>query len=257
MDIAQSVAVVTGGASGLGEATVVRLIAAGGRVGIFDLNEERGRALAARHPGRAVFARVDVADEASASSGLAEVTGVFGAVHVCVNCAGIPGYLSRTVGKKGPFPLAEFAKVIQINLIGTFNIARLAAAQMLKNSPSAAHGERGIIVNTASLAAFEGQMGQAAYAASKAGVVGLTLPMTRDLAQFGVRVCTIAPGLFDTPMGAGAPPELKAKLVETLEFPKRMGDPAEFAHLVTHLIENPYINGEVIRIDAGTRAPPR
>ena len=257
MHIADTVAIVTGGASGLGEATVLRLLAGGARVGIFDVNEGRGQALAARHAGRAVFARVDVADEPSVVAGIAAVKAACGALHVLVNCAGIPGYIGRTVSKKGPFPLAEFAKVIQVNLIGTFNVARLAAAEMLKNEPAGASGERGLIVNTASLAAFEGQMGQAAYSASKAGVLGLTLPMTRDLSQFGVRVCAIAPGLFETPMGAGTPPEVKARLIETLEFPKRLGDPAEFASLVAHLIENAYLNGEVIRLDAGTRAPPR
>jgi NAD(P)-dependent dehydrogenase (short-subunit alcohol dehydrogenase family) len=257
MDIRNSVAVVTGGASGLGEATVERLLGAGARVGIFDLNEERGRALAAKHAGRAAFARVDVADEASAVAGIAAVENAFGALHICVNCAGIPGFVGRTVSKKGPFPLAEFAKVVQINLIGTFNVARLAAAEMLKNDPIGPSGERGVIINTASLAAFDGQMGQTAYSASKAGVVGLTLPMTRDLSQFGVRVCAIAPGLFETPMGAGVPPEVKTRLVDTLEFPKRMGEPAEFAALAAHLIENSYLNGTVIRIDAGTRAPPR
>ncbi|HXS28148.1 MAG TPA: SDR family NAD(P)-dependent oxidoreductase [Steroidobacteraceae bacterium] len=257
MDIKNSVAVVTGGASGLGEGTVERLIAGGGRVGIFDLNEERGRAVAGRHAGRAIFARVDVADEASVAAGLAAVKGAFGALQICVNCAGIPGHVARTVSKKGPFPLAEFTRVIQVNLIGTFNVARLAAAEILKNEPSGASGERGVIVNTASLAAFDGQMGQTAYSASKAGVVGLTLPMTRDLSQFGVRVCAIAPGLFETPMGAGVPPEVKERLVSTLEFPKRMGSPAEFAALVAHIVENGYLNGEVIRIDAGTRAPPR
>ncbi|HTX23866.1 MAG TPA: SDR family NAD(P)-dependent oxidoreductase [Steroidobacteraceae bacterium] len=257
MDIQKSAAIVTGGASGLGEATVRRLLDAGGRVGIFDLNDERGRALAAKYPGRAVFARVDVADEASAVAGIAAVKAAFGALHICVNCAGIPGFVGRTVSKKGPFPLAEFIKVIQINLIGTFNVARLAAAEILKNEPAGPSGERGVIVNTASLAAFDGQMGQTAYAASKAGVVGLTLPMTRDLSQFGVRVCAIAPGLFETPMGAGVPPEVKTRLVETLEFPKRMGEPAEFAALVAHIVENAYLNGTVIRIDAGTRAPPR
>jgi NAD(P)-dependent dehydrogenase (short-subunit alcohol dehydrogenase family) len=257
MQIADTVAIVTGGASGLGEATVLRLLAGGARVGIFDVNEGRGQALAARHAGRALFARVDVADEPSVVAGVAAVKAAFGALHVLVNCAGIPGHIGRTVSKKGPFPLAEFAKVIQVNLIGTFNAARLAAAEMLKNEPLGASGERGLIVNTASLAAFEGQMGQAAYSASKAGVLGLTLPMTRDLSQFGVRVCAIAPGLFETPMGAGTPPEVKARLIETLEFPKRLGDPAEFASLVAHLIENAYLNGEVIRLDAGTRAPPR
>ena len=257
MDISKCVAIVSGGASGLGAATVERLLADGARVGIFDLNLERGEALAARHAGRALFARVDVADEASVAAGIAAVKSAFGALHICVNCAGIPGYLSRTVGKKGPFPLAEFSRVIQVNLIGTFNVGRLAAAEMLKNEPAGPSSERGIIVNTASLAAFEGQMGQAAYSASKAGVVGLTLPMTRDLSQFGVRVCAIAPGLFETPMGAGTPPEVKAKLIQTLEFPKRMGNPSEFAALVAHMVENAYLNGEVVRLDAGTRAPPR
>jgi 3-hydroxyacyl-CoA dehydrogenase / 3-hydroxy-2-methylbutyryl-CoA dehydrogenase len=257
MDIRNSVAIVTGGASGLGEATVERLLAGGGRVGIFDVNEERGRALAGKHPGRAIFARVDVTDEPSAAAGIAAVKSAFGALHICVNCAGIPGFVGRTVSKKGPFPLAEFVKVIQVNLIGTFNVARLAAAEILKNEPSGPSGERGVIINTASLAAFDGQMGQSAYSASKAGVVGLTLPMTRDLSQFGVRVCAIAPGLFETPMGAGVPPEVKTRLVETLEFPKRMGAPAEFAALAAHIVENSYLNGTVIRIDAGTRAPPR
>jgi 3-hydroxyacyl-CoA dehydrogenase / 3-hydroxy-2-methylbutyryl-CoA dehydrogenase len=257
MQIASAIAIVTGGASGLGEATVARLLAGGARVGIFDLNEERGRALAATHTGRALFARVDVTDEASVTAGLEAVRAAFGALHIVVNCAGIAGHVARTVSKKGPFPLAEFTRVIQVNLIGTFNVARLAAAEMLRHEPRDASGERGVIINTASLAAFDGQMGQAAYAASKAGVVGLTLPMTRDLSQFGVRVCTIAPGLFETPMGAGLSPEVKARLVETLEFPKRLGSPAEFAALVAHLIENMYLNGEVIRLDAGTRAPPR
>ncbi len=257
MDIRNSVAVVTGGASGLGEATAERLLAGGGRVGIFDVNEERGRALAGKHAGRAIFARVDVTDEASALAGLGAVKSAFGALHICVNCAGIPGFVGRTVSKKGPFPLAEFVKVIQVNLIGTFNVARLAAAEILKNEPSGPSGERGVIINTASLAAYDGQMGQTAYSASKAGIVGLTLPMTRDLSQFGVRVCAIAPGLFETPMGAGVPPEVKTRLVETLEFPKRMGAPAEFAALAAHIVENAYLNGTVIRIDAGTRAPPR
>jgi NAD(P)-dependent dehydrogenase (short-subunit alcohol dehydrogenase family) len=154
-------------------------------------------------------------------------------------------------------PLADFENVVRVNLIGTFNVTRLLAAEMLKNEPDPSTGERGVIVNTASLAGIEGQMGQISYAASKAGVIGMMLPLVRDLSQFGVRVLTVAPGLFETPMGAGVPPEVKERLVATLEFPKRMGDPAEFAGLVMHLIENAYLNGELIRIDAGTRAPPR
>ncbi|MEO6341100.1 MAG: SDR family NAD(P)-dependent oxidoreductase [Caulobacteraceae bacterium] len=257
MDINGKVAIVTGGASGLGEAAVERFIAGGGKVAIFDLNDEKGQALAAKYPGKAIYCRVDVSDEASAVAGVAATMEAFGAVHVAVNCAGIPGKIGRIVGRGGPMALADFAKVINVNLIGTFNIDRLAAAEMLKNQPDAETGERGVIVNISSLAGIEGQMGQISYAASKAGVIGLMLPMVRDLSQFGVRVLTVAPGLFETPMGAGAPPEIKAKLIETLEFPKRMGQPKEFASLVAHLVENSYLNGELIRIDAGTRAPPR
>lgn len=257
MDIRDKVAIVTGGASGLGEATVLRIAAAGGKAVIFDLDETRGEAVTAKAGGAVLFAGVDIADEAAVQAGIAKAREAFGAVHICVNCAGIPGRSGRVVGRKGPMPLADFEQVIRVNLIGTFNVVRLAAAEMLKNAPDAHTGERGVIVNTSSLAALEGQMGQVAYAASKAGVIGMMLPLVRDLSQFGVRVLTVAPGLFDTPMGAGAPPELQEKLVATLEFPKRMGRPEEFASLVGHLVENAYLNGEVIRIDAGTRAPPR
>lgn len=257
MDIKDKVAVITGGASGLGEATAERILASGGRVAIFDLDEQRGQALAAKHPNRALFAKVNVASEADAQSAFAQVRDTFGAVHICVNCAGVPGKSGRIVGKNGPMALADFSRVVEINLIGTFNICRLAAAEMLKNEPIGEDGERGVIVNTSSLAGLEGQMGQISYAASKAGVIGMMLPMVRDLSQWGVRVCTIAPGLFDTPMGAGTPPEIKKMLVATLEAPKRMGHPREFAALAAHIVENPYLNGEIIRIDAGTRAPPR
>jgi NAD(P)-dependent dehydrogenase (short-subunit alcohol dehydrogenase family) len=257
MKISSSIAIVTGGASGLGEATVRHLVANGGKAAIFDLNEARGTALAKELGPNTIFAKVDVSDEASAEAGFAAARAAFGALNACINCAGIPGKIGRIVGKSGPMALADFKRAIDVNLIGTFNICRLAAAEMLKNQPDAETGERGVIVNTSSLAGIEGQMGQIPYAASKAGVIGMMLPMVRDLSQFGVRVNTIAPGLFETPMGAGAPPELKEKLISTLEFPKRMGAPAEYAALVVHLIENSYINGELIRIDAGTRAPPR
>jgi NAD(P)-dependent dehydrogenase (short-subunit alcohol dehydrogenase family) len=257
LDISNKVAVVTGGASGLGEGTVERVVKSGGKAVIFDLDATKGEALAARLGGNAVFARVDVADEASTQAGIAGALARFGAIHICVNCAGIPGRIGRVVGKQGPMALADFEKVIRINLIGTFNVTRLAAAEMLKNTPDAQTGERGVVINTSSLAGLEGQMGQVSYAASKAGVIGMMLPLVRDLSQFGVRVLTIAPGLFETPMGAGAPPELKEKLISTLEFPKRMGMPSEFASLVAHLVENSYLNGELIRLDAGTRAPPR
>ena len=256
MKLEQVVAVVTGGASGLGEAAVRRVIAGGGKAAIFDLDEAKGRALADEFPDQALFARVDVADEPAAIAGFAAISARFGALHVCVNCAGIPGKIGRIVGKSGPMALADFEKVIKVNLVGAFNISRLAAAEMLKNQP-ADTGERGVIVNVSSLAGIEGQMGQICYSASKAGVIGMMLPMVRDLSQFGVRVLTVAPGLFETPMGAGTPPEVKQRLVATLEFPKRMGVPAEFASLVAHLVENSYLNGELIRIDAGTRSPPR
>ena len=256
MDIKDSVAVVTGGASGLGEATVERLIAGGGKVAIFDRDDARGQALAAKHAGKAIFAKVDVADEESAMAGIAATVAAFGGVQICVNCAGV-GAAARIVGRNGPMPLKDFERIIRINLTGTFNISRLAAAEMLKGPLRGPDGERGVIVNTSSLAGQEGQMGQVAYAASKAGVIGMMLPMVRDLSQFGVRVCTIAPGLFATPLVAGAPEELKEKLVSSLEFPKRMGAPSEFAALAAHIVENTYLNGEVIRLDAGTRAPPR
>jgi NAD(P)-dependent dehydrogenase (short-subunit alcohol dehydrogenase family) len=257
LDINGKVAIVTGGASGLGEATVERIVGSGGKAVIFDLDAAKGAALVARLGSSTVFAKVDVADEASTQAGIALALLTFGAVHVCVNCAGIPGRIGRVVSKNGPMPLADFEKVVRVNLIGTFNVTRLAAAEMLKNQPDPQTAERGVIINTASLAAIEGQMGQISYAASKAGVIGMMLPLVRDLSQFGVRVLTVAPGLFETPMGAGAPPEIKEKLIATLEFPKRMGQPPEFANLVAHLIENSYLNGELIRIDAGTRAPPR
>ncbi|MBI5439870.1 MAG: SDR family NAD(P)-dependent oxidoreductase [Deltaproteobacteria bacterium] len=256
MEIQDKVAIVTGGASGLGKVTAERLLRGGAKVAVFDLNDALGRELVEAHPGRALYQAVNVADEASATAGVAATVEAFGAVHVCVNCAGIGG-AGRTVGRSGPMPLADFKRLVDVNLVGTFNVLRLAAAEMVKNAPTGPHGERGVIVNTASIAAYEGQMGQAAYAASKAGVVGLTLPVARDLAAFGIRVCAIAPGLFETPMIAQIPPPIKEQLVAQLEFPKRPGDPAEYAGLVLHLIENAYLNAEVIRLDAGTRPPPR
>lgn len=257
MNINGKVAIVTGGASGLGEATVERIVKAGGKAAIFDLDAVKGQALVERLGSNAVFAKVDVADEASTQAGIALALSAFSGIDICVNCAGIPGRIGRVVSKNGPMALAEFEKVVRVNLVGTFNVTRLAAAEMLKNQPDPQTAERGVIINTASLAAMEGQMGQISYAASKAGVIGMMLPLVRDLSQFGVRVLTVAPGLFETPMGAGAPPEIKEKLIATLEFPKRMGHPSEFANLIAHLVENSYLNGEVIRIDAGTRAPPR
>jgi len=256
MDIRNRVAVVTGGASGLGEATVERLIADGARVAIFDLNMERGQALAEKHQGSALYCKVNVADEAEVMAAVAATKEAFGAIHVCVNCAGVPT-IGRIVGRDGPHPYDDFKRVIDVNLNGTFNVCRLTAAEMLKNEPIGDDGERGVIVNTSSMAGIEGQMGQSAYAASKAGIIGLILPMTRDLAQFGVRVAAIAPGLFETPLVSAAPEKVRDKLISELEFPKRMGSPAEFASLVAHIVQNTYINGELIRLDGGVRARPR
>lgn len=257
MDIRGKAVVVTGAASGLGEATSIYLAqTAGARVAAFDLNDELGRALEQRLPGQARYFKVDVASEEQVAQALAEVERELGPVYALVNCAGIPGKAGRIVGKSGPFALQDFERTLRVNLVGTFNMCRLAAALMVRNAPLD-EGGRGVIVNVSSLAGLEGQMGQVAYAASKAGVIGLMLPMVRDLSQFDVRVCTIAPGLFETPMGAGTPEEVKKMLVAQLESPKRMGRPSEFAALVGHLIANDYINGELIRLDAGTRAPPR
>lgn len=256
MDIQGKVAVVTGGASGLGRATVERLVARGARAAILDLDDARGEALAREHAGQVIYLRTDITDAAGVEAAIEQVLRQFGGLHICVNCAGMGG-AGRTVGKKGPLALEGFARIVNVNLIGTFNVLRVAAGKMVANEPSGKHGERGVIVNTASIAAWEGQMGQAAYASSKAGVVGLTLPVSRDLAAHAIRVNAIAPGLFETPMIADIPAEVKTQIVAQLEFPKRPGDPDEFAALVQHIVENAYLNGEVIRLDAGTRPPPR
>ena len=257
MKIQGKTVVVTGGASGLGEATVRHLVQAGAKVAVFDLSPERGAALQAELGKAISHHAVDVADEVQVSAALEAAVQQLGPVYAVVNCAGIPGKAGRIVGKNGPLPLAEFERTLRVNLVGTFNVCRLVAAHMVRNNPDADSGERGVIVNVSSLAGLEGQMGQICYAASKAGVIGMMLPMVRDLSQFDVRVVTIAPGLFETPMGAGTPPEVKQMLVSQLESPKRMGRPSEFASLVAHIIDNSYLNGELIRLDAGTRAPPR
>lgn len=248
-------AVVTGGASGLGEATARKLAASGVRVAIFDMNEDRGREVAGDIGGH--FCKVDVSDVESVSVGLAQARAVHGVERICVNCAGIaPG--EKTVDRDGNYhDPATFARAININLVGTFNVASQCAAGMVKLVPVTQDGERGVIVNTASVAAFEGQIGQAAYAASKAGVVGMTLPMARDLSRGGVRVMGIAPGLFMTPMLASLPQEVQDSLGAQVPFPSRLGDPAEYAALVQHIAENPMLNGEVIRLDGAIRMGPR
>ena len=256
MQISNRVMIVTGGASGLGQATVEGFVEAGARAAIFDLNEEAGRELAARLKGAAIFCRVDVADEASVEAGISETLKAFSAIHLCMNCAGI-GPAHKTLGREGPFPLALFRKAIDVNLIGTFNALRLAAREMAKNEPAGEAGERGVIINTASVAAFEGQVGQAAYSASKGGIVGMTLPIARDLAQYGIRVNTIAPGLIETPLLKGLPEQVVHSLVEMIQFPKRLGRPQEFAQLARSIVENPYLNGETIRLDGAIRMQPR
>jgi NAD(P)-dependent dehydrogenase (short-subunit alcohol dehydrogenase family) len=242
-------ALVAGGASGLGEATARELAARGARVTVADLNEEAGQALAAELAGG--FVRADVTDEAELGSAVAAVEGL----RLAVSCAGI-GWAERTVGRDGPAALAPFETVVRVNLIGTFNLLRLAAAAMAADEPDA-EGERGAVVMTASIAAFDGQIGQAAYSASKGGVVGLTLPAARDLARWGIRVCTIAPGLFDTPLLAGLPEDTRTALGAQIPFPSRLGRPEEYARLACHIAENTMLNGEVLRLDGALRMAPR
>ena len=256
MKIAGTGAVITGGASGIGRAVAQAIVAAGGRVALFDLNEAAGRTVAGELGGGAVFENVDVADENSVAAALAKTMASFGAIHVCVNCAGI-GSAHKTFGKDGPFPLAAWNKTIAVNLTGTFNVARLCAEQMAKNPPLDSNGGRGVIINIASVAAFDGQMGQAAYSASKAGIVGMTLPMARDLSGIGVRVNTIAPGLIETPLLGSLPADVLDALGKSVLYPKRLGKPNEIAHLAIAIIENDYLNGECIRVDGGIRMQPR
>lgn len=255
MDLNNKVVIVTGGASGLGLVTCQQLAKKGAKIAAFDLNEEAGQALVAELGEQAIFAKVDVTDEASVAAGIAQAMAAFGAIHVCINCAGIaPG--GKTVGRNGALALDKFAQVININLIGTFNVLRLAAEQMANNEPDA-DGQRGVIINTASVAAFDGQMGQAAYSASKAGVVGMTLPIARDLARSGIRIMCIAPGIFDTPMMKGMTDEVRDPLIQMVQNPKRFGDPQEYAALAVHIINNNYLNGDVIRLDGAIRMEPK
>ncbi|MCX2981102.1 SDR family NAD(P)-dependent oxidoreductase [Halieaceae bacterium IMCC14734] len=263
MDLKDKVAVVTGGASGLGRATVKRFVANGAKCAIFDMNEEKGNALCEELGDSVIFCSVNVTDEDSVKAGIAKTLEAFGAIHINCNYAGI-GNAKRTMGRDGPFPLDDFKLVLNVNLIGTFNVLRLCAEAMSTNDVVTADGGRGVIINTASVAAYEGQIGQAAYSASKGGVVGMTLPIARDLSVLGIRVNTIVPGLIATPLMMGGAEEMTPEIAEFLKplgsqvlYPKRLGVADEIAHVAQMLVENDYMNGECIRMDGGIRMQPK
>ncbi len=256
MEFSGKGAVITGGGSGLGEATARIFSAKGAKVTILDLSQSNGKEIAKELGVNAHFVEADVTDSAQVESAIEEAVGAMGGVHVAVNCAGV-GTPGKTVNRDGePLQLRFFQKVVEVNLIGTFNVIRVAAAKMIKNEPDS-NGERGLLINTASVAAFDGQIGQAAYSASKGGVVGMTLPIARDLAQHGVRCVTIAPGLFLTPMLMGLPEPARESLGQQVPFPSRLGKPTEYAELASHIVENPMLNGETIRLDGAIRMAPR
>jgi NAD(P)-dependent dehydrogenase (short-subunit alcohol dehydrogenase family) len=255
MDLRSVRAVVTGGASGLGRATVEALVAAGGRAAIVDLPGSPGAEVAKGLGEAAAFTPADVTSGDQVTAALEAAHARLGGLNVLVNCAGI-GTAMKTVGKSGPARLEDFTRVIQVNLIGTFNCIRLAAALMAKNAPGA-DGERGVVINTASVAAFDGQIGQAAYSASKGGIVGMTLPVARDLAELGIRVVTIAPGIFETPLLGTLPEAVRASLARQVPFPSRLGRPGEYAALALHIVTNAMLNGETIRLDGAIRMAPR
>lgn len=251
MQVRDSIFVVTGGVSGLGAATAKMIVNGGGKVVLADVNQSAGEAVKDELGASAHFIKTDITSEESAQACIAAAVSIFGGLHGLVNCAGI-GPAERVVGRHGPHQLSTFFQVINVNLIGTFNMVRLAADMMSRGQPNA-DGERGIIINTASVAAFDGQIGQAAYAASKGGVVAMTLPLARELARSGIRVVTIAPGLFETPMLLGLPQDVQDSLSKAVPFPPRLGKPSEYASMVRHIVENLYLNGEVIRLDGAIR----
>ncbi len=255
MNSNQIKAVITGGASGLGHAVAQRLVTAGGQVSLFDVNADKGHAAASELGDKAHFFATDVSDESQVSQQITAATDAMGGLNLLVNCAGILG-AGRVLGREGPMPLDRFATTVKVNLIGSFNVAKAAAASMQHNEPGE-DGERGVIIHTASVAAYEGQIGQAAYSASKGGVVGMTLPMARELARFGIRVVTIAPGVFWTPMVDGMPEEVQKSLSATIPFPSRLGQPDEYATTVEFIIANRYINGTTIRLDGAVRLAPK
>lgn len=254
MELKDKTAFITGGASGLGLATAQHFIAAGARVMLYDLNAERLQKAVQALGANAHWYAGDVADESAVKAAIASAQEKFGTIHINVNSAGIGG-AARTVGKNGPMPLEKFEHIVRVNLIGTFNVLRLCAEVMQTNAPQTDDGERGVIINVASIAAFDGQTGQAGYAASKGGIVAMTLPIARDLAPRGIRVMTIAPGVFETPLLAAAPDEVRDPLIAITQFPKRLGNPAEFAEQAAHIVTCGYLNGETIRLDAGIRMP--
>ncbi len=256
MDLKDKVAFITGGASGLGRATAENFIAAGAKVMVYDLNAENAEKAAEELGENATWAAGDVASEEDVKAAIQKTLDTFGALHVNINSAGI-GAAARTIGKEGPMPLETFEFVVRVNLIGTFNCLRLCADAMQNNEPATEDGERGVIVNVASVAAFDGQIGQAAYSASKGGVAGMTLPIARDLSRQGIRIATIAPGIFETPMMQFAPPQVREPLIDMTQFPKRLGDPTEFAQTAAYIVNCGYINGEVIRLDSGIRMAPK
>ncbi|MFZ1037514.1 MAG: 3-hydroxyacyl-CoA dehydrogenase [Smithella sp.] len=255
MNTKDVVAVVTGGASGLGEASITELVKKGARVVIVDIDSDKGEKLAINIGAGAIFVKTDVTSESDVRKAIQKAVDTFGKINVVINCAGIvnPGKL---IGRKGPLPLESFNKVMQLNLVGTLNVIRLAVEQMMNNTPDE-EGERGVIINCASIAAFEGQIGQVAYSASKAGIVGMTLPIAREVADYGIRVIAIAPGIFETPMMAGLPPAVKEDMAKTVPFPRRLGKPIEFAKLALHIIDNIMLNGCCIRLDGALRMPPK
>jgi NAD(P)-dependent dehydrogenase (short-subunit alcohol dehydrogenase family) len=249
-------AIVTGGVSGLGFAVARHLVAHGGKVALFDVNEDKGAAaVTALGEGHARFYRTDVSDEAGVVANVATAKEFLGGLNAAINCAGILG-AGRVLGKDGAMPLSQFQATVMVNLVGSFNVAK-AAATLMQHNDAGADGERGVIVNTASVAAYEGQIGQAAYSASKGGVVGMTLPMARELARFGIRVMTVAPGIFWTPMVDGMPDSVQQSLAVSIPFPSRLGKPEEFADLVAYILQNTYLNGETIRLDGATRLAPK
>jgi len=256
MQLSHVRAVITGGVSGLGLAVAEHLLAQGGKVVLFDLNDDKGAAaVSALGSERTQYLRVDVSDEAAVAAAFATAQAFLGGLNVAINCAGILG-AGRVLGKEGPMPLSAFQGTVMVNLVGSFNVAKAAAALMQHNAPGD-DGERGVIINTASIAAYEGQIGQAAYAASKGGVVSMTLPMARELSRFGIRVNTIAPGVFWTPMVDGMPQAVQESLAASIPFPSRLGRPEDFASLVAYLLGNTYLNGETIRLDGATRLAPK